>query len=59
MKKFLVSFIYIEECYDDVVDCDSIEDVEHILEYEYESNAFYDNHYISDLEIKEIKEIIT
>lgn len=56
MKKFNVSFTYIEELHDDVYEGEDEEDVEFIIESSYEANAFYDNHYVSNLEIEEIVE---
>ena len=56
MKKFNVSFVYKEELIADVFEGETAEDVEHDIEYNYEAEAFYDNHYVSDLTIEEIEE---
>jgi len=54
MKKFNVSFTYIEESYSDVYYGEDADDVSYQVEYDFECNAFYDNHYVSELEIEEI-----
>jgi len=54
MKKFNVSFVYKEETIDDVFEGETAEDVIDDIEYYYEAESFYDNHYISDLKIEEI-----
>jgi len=56
MKKFNVSFTYREEDYDDVYEGECEDDVIAVIEWNYETDAFYDNHYISNLEIEEIVE---
>jgi len=55
MKKFNVTFTYIEESYHFVYEGKDEKEVEYQVEYEYEHNAFYDNHYVSDLIIEEIE----
>jgi hypothetical protein len=55
MKKFNVSFTYIEEDYHDIYEGEDEDDVEYQVTYGYEDNAFYDNHYVSNLEIEEIE----
>jgi len=54
MKKFSVSFVYKEELIDDIFEGESADDVIFNIEGDYEAEAFYDNHYISDLKIEEI-----
>lgn len=55
MKKFTVSFVYREECYDDVYEGVDEDDVADQVAWGYEAEAFYDNHYVHDLVIEEIK----
>lgn len=54
MAKFRVSFMYMDDHIDDIMEGNSEDDIQHELEWYYESEAFYDNHYMSDLEIEEI-----
>lgn len=54
MNVYRATFIYKEESYDEIYDGEDERDVEFAIENDFESNAFYDNHYVTDLEITEM-----